>query len=160
MFMSTLRRTLFRRHHGLPAVVLICAVLGTSHARADAGSEADAVFDRFLAAFTESDYPAMLALFAPDALFWGTGSQTLVTTPEGVASYFAAMQTRASGDFVASRVSSETRILSADAALLSGIWQVQGRQADSATPLRVSLVVSRREQGWQIVQFHNSTVPQ
>ncbi len=57
----------------------------------------------------------MLALFAPDALFWGTGSQTLVTTPEGVASYFAAMQERTSGDFVASRVSTETRILSPDA---------------------------------------------
>ena len=30
----------------------------------------------------------MVRLFAPDALFYGTGSSELVTTPEGIREYF------------------------------------------------------------------------
>ena len=40
-----------------------------------------AVFDRFVTAFTAADVDAVVGIFWPDALFWGTTRPDLVTTP-------------------------------------------------------------------------------
>jgi hypothetical protein len=45
--------------------------------------------------------------------------------------------------------------------LISGLWQLE-RLVDgktTLTPLRVSLVVTKRGDAWRIAQFHNSVRP-
>ena len=58
--------------------------LGCGSASASTSAENDAVqvVERWATAFTEADVDAIVGTYAPDALFFGTGSQTLVRKPE------------------------------------------------------------------------------
>jgi ketosteroid isomerase-like protein len=70
----------------LVAVSLLLS-LGTS-ALAGPAEEALQVTERWTKAFTESDVQGIVGLYEPDALFLGTLSKNVVTTPEGVRKYF------------------------------------------------------------------------
>jgi hypothetical protein len=64
--------------------VLLAVAITVSPALAYAGPKEDsqAVFDRFQTAFTAADVDAVVGVFWPDALFWGTTMPNLATTPE------------------------------------------------------------------------------
>jgi ketosteroid isomerase-like protein len=65
---------------------------------ADAKGEALAVLDQWTKAFAASDVDAIVKLYAPDALFMGTGSKTVVTDPAAIRKYFeGAILTRRPG---------------------------------------------------------------
>src|SRR5438067_5494932 len=68
------------------ALAGFCVAAGS----AIAGPQEDAlgVVDRWSKAFAAGDTEAIVALYAPDALFIGTGSKTLVTTAGPVRAYF------------------------------------------------------------------------
>src|SRR5688572_33363376 len=55
-----------------------------------AGPKEDAlqVVEKWAKAFTDSDVDAIVKLHAPDALFMGTGSKTVVVKPEEIRKYF------------------------------------------------------------------------
>jgi uncharacterized protein (TIGR02246 family) len=42
----------------------------------------------WIAAFNECNAQKAAALYAPDAILWGTVSQVLISSPEGIAEYF------------------------------------------------------------------------
>ena len=64
-------------------IVFVVAALAAFPLAAFAGPKEDAlaVADKFIAAFVAGDLDATTALFAPDALFWGTISSDLGTSP-------------------------------------------------------------------------------
>jgi uncharacterized protein (TIGR02246 family) len=66
------------------------ALLASLASPAYAGPKEDAlaVLDQWTKAFSASDVDGIVKLYAPDALFIGTGSKTVVTRPEGIRSYF------------------------------------------------------------------------
>ena len=70
----------------LVAIVLIAALGST----ANPGPKEDAlqVLEQWTTAFTDADVDGIVKLFAPDALFWGANSKTVVTTPEEIRQYF------------------------------------------------------------------------
>lgn len=76
------------------SLLLSCLWLGAAPCSLGCGSastsaENDAVqVERWATAFTEADVDAIVGTYAPDALFFGTGSQTLVRKPEDIRSYF------------------------------------------------------------------------
>ena len=125
--------------------------------------DAEAVFDSFLTAFTAADLDGVLGLFAPDALVWGTGMRDLATTPEPVRQYFSAISTREPNRFKASAFGpASVLVLSDDAVLVSGMWQVEVVVDGTPTirgPLRISIAVVKRGDRWLIAQFHNSMRP-
>lgn len=55
-----------------------------------AGPKEDALaaYQKFFDAFATDNHDQIVRLFAPDALFYGTRSTELVTTPEGIRQYF------------------------------------------------------------------------
>src|ERR1700690_202861 len=55
---------------------------------AGASEDAAQVIQRWSAAFDAKDLEGITKLYAPDALFWETGSKALVTSPDGVRRYF------------------------------------------------------------------------
>ena len=62
-------------------------------ASANDAAEADraavlATTQAWIAAFNTRDAERIAALYAPDAVFWGTVSKTIRTTPEAVVEYF------------------------------------------------------------------------
>jgi len=126
--------------------------------------DAQAVFDKFLAAFTAADVDGVVALFAPDALVWGTTMRELATTAQPVRQYFS----NALGNLKPNQVTASaagpyaTMVLSDTSVLMSGMWQIE-RVVDgkptAGAPLRVSLAVVKRGDRWLIAQFHNSPRP-
>ncbi|MBR1268623.1 SgcJ/EcaC family oxidoreductase [Bradyrhizobium sp. AUGA SZCCT0222] len=132
-----------------------------STAAADSKTDALQIIDRWAKAFTASDVDAIVKLYAPDALFMGTGSKAVVTKPEGIRTYFEAalLTNRPRG---ATLNSYESIVLSDNAVLVTGL-DTTTRDKDG-TPIsgsgRVTFVVAKRGADWQIVHFHRSAMPQ
>jgi uncharacterized protein (TIGR02246 family) len=138
-------------------------ILMASIATAAADSKADAlqIIDRWAKAFSASDVDAIVKLYAPDALFMGTGSKAVVTKPEGIRTYFenALLVDKPRG---ASLNSFESMVLSDNAVLVTGL-DATTRVKDGtpiSAPGRVTFVVAKRGADWQIVHFHRSAMPQ
>jgi uncharacterized protein (TIGR02246 family) len=140
------------------SAALILSALA-SPVRAGAREEALAVVDKWVAAFVAADVPAITALYAPDALFLGTGSRAVVTQPAGIRDYFAAALPVQRPQ--AKVISSSVLELSPDAAVVVGLDE-SFRMADGqrlTSPGRFTFVVARRGDTWLIVHFHRSAVP-
>jgi uncharacterized protein (TIGR02246 family) len=142
------------------AAVVLCISLSSSTV-AGPKEDALAVLDAWTKAFAASDVDAIVKLYAPDALFMGTGSKSVVTKPEGIRAYFenALLKDRPRG---ASLNSFESMVLSDDAVLVTGL-DATTRVKDGtpiSAPGRVTFVVAKRGADWQIVHFHRSAMPQ
>ena len=143
----------------LAGVFILMASIST--AAADSKADALQVIDRWAKAFTASDVDAIVKLYAPDALFMGTGSKAVVTKPEGIRTYFenALLVDKPRG---ASLNSFESMVLSDNAVLVTGL-DATTRVKDGtpiSAPGRVTFVVAKRGADWQIVHFHRSAMPQ
>jgi uncharacterized protein (TIGR02246 family) len=129
-----------------------------------AGPKEDALatYDKFFASFTTGNQTQLAALFAPDALFYGTGSAEVVTTPEGVVAYFTEALSGARGEVKARPFENVALVLSDSVVAISGKWQsertLDGKMT-TAGPSRVTAVIQKRSDKWLIVQFHNSPTP-
>ena len=127
-----------------------------------AGSEEDAlqVVEKWTAAFNASDVDAIVALYAPDAMFLGTGSRTVVLETADIRRYFerALLTDRPRGAALESR---SVMVLSNDAVVITGLDATTAvRDGKTITsPGRVTFVVARRGPEWKIVHFHRSAVP-
>ena len=142
----------------------LCAfVLAASVASpAFAGPEEEAlqVIEKWAAAFNASDVDAIVALYAPDAMFLGTGSRTVVLKTEQIRQYFerALLTDRPRGAVLESR---SVMALSDGAVVITGL-DVTTAVRDGKpirSPGRVTFVVARRGAEWKIVHFHRSGVP-
>jgi uncharacterized protein (TIGR02246 family) len=122
--------------------------------------EALSVVDKWAAAFTASDVDGIVKLYAPDALFLGTGSTAVVTDPAGVRAYFerGLLSRRPRGAVL---TSSQALVLSDTAVVVTGLDETSA-VIDGATvtsPGRVTFVVAKRGRQWLIVHFHRSAMP-
>ena len=131
-----------------------------STAAVDSKADALVIVDLGTMAFAASDVDAIVKLYAPDALFLGTGSKAVVTKPEGIRTYFEAglLVNRPRG---ATLTNYESMVLSDEAVLVTGldtVTSVKDGNPISASG-RVTFVVAKRGAGWQIVHFHRSAMP-
>ena len=140
------------------AVALL--VLLSSASIAGPKEEALQVLEKWAKAFTESDVDGIVKLHAPDALFMGTASKSVVTQTAGVRAYFenALLNNRPRSakltDFRMFELS-DAAVAVSGLDLLTG---VRDGTTVSATG-RVTFVIAKRGVDWQIVQFHRSPVP-
>jgi hypothetical protein len=145
-------------------VLITSVLLALLSSSALAGPKEDAVaaYDKFFTLFTTGNQNQLAALFAPDALFYGTGSAEVVTTPAGVVSYFTGALSGTRGEVKARPFENTTLVLSDSVVAISGKWQsertLEGKMV-TAGPSRVTVVMQKRGDNWLIVQFHNSPTP-
>ena len=131
-----------------------------SHALAGPKDDAFQVVERWAKAFTEADVDTIVSLYAPDAVFLGTGSKTIVTEPADIKKYFqgALLGNRR---FVATFVESNVTPVSETAFVITALDKLavtaDGKMQDVFG--RVTFVVAKRESGWKIVSFHRSAMP-
>lgn len=140
-------------------LLTLTALLATP-AFAGPEDEAMAVVNKWAQAFNASDVDAIVALYAPDALFLGTGSRTVVTEPAGIREYFerALLTDRPRG----ARLESHSTMVVNDGAVVITALDVTTAVRDGKTltnPGRVTFIVARRGNDWKIVHFHRSSVP-
>ena len=129
-----------------------------------AGPKEDALaaYQRFFELFTTDNHDQIVTLFAPDALFYGTGSAEVVTTLEGIRQYFVRALTGKRGTVKATPFTQTALVLSDTIVAISGKWQsertLDGKMV-TAGPSRNTVVMQKRGDQWLIVQFHNSPTP-
>jgi uncharacterized protein (TIGR02246 family) len=144
--------------------VAVMSVLFLTCTAGFAGPKEDALaaYQRFFEAFTTDNHDQITTLFAPDALFYGTRSTELVTTPEGVREYFVSALTGKRGAVKATPFEQTALVLSDSMVAISGKWQsertLDGKMV-TAGPSRNTVVMQKRGDRWLIVQFHNSPTP-
>ena len=142
----------------LIAVALFASLCST----AIAGPKEDAlqVVEKWAKAFTDSDVDGIVKLYAPDALFLGTGSKTVVVKPEEIRKYFeqALLSNRPRG---ARLDSNSAMVVSDTAVVVTGLDTVTGVRDGKPTSAngRVTFVIGKRGSDWQIVHFHRSAMP-
>jgi uncharacterized protein (TIGR02246 family) len=144
--------------------VVICALALTASfaSPANAGPEEDAlqVIEKWAAAFRASDVDAIVALYAPDALFLGTGSRTVVNKTAEIRQYFerALLTDRPRGAVLESR---SVMALSDGAVVITGLDTTTAVRDGKtiSSPGRVTFVVAKCGAEWKIVHFHRSAVP-
>jgi uncharacterized protein (TIGR02246 family) len=141
----------------LVAVALFASIC--SAAIAGPKEEALQVVDQWTKRFTDSDVDGIVKLYAPDALFLGTGSKTLVTKTEDIRKYFEGLLTNRPRS--ATIGAHSVMALSDTAVVVTGLDTVTSTrdgQTISANG-RFTFVIAKRESGWQIVHFHRSAMP-
>jgi uncharacterized protein (TIGR02246 family) len=142
--------------------MLACVLAWVAPVYAGAQEDALAAYDKFFAAFTTDNHEQLSRLFAPDALFYGTGSADVVATPAGVRDYFVAALSGTRGAVKATPFGRTALVLSDNVVAVSGKWQsertMDGKMV-TAGPSRVTAVMQKRGDQWLIAQFHNSPTP-
>jgi uncharacterized protein (TIGR02246 family) len=142
------------------ASALALLVLLSTAAIAGPKEEALQLLEKWAKAFTDSDVDAIVKLHAPDALFMGTASKSVVTQTAGIRAYFenALLNNRPRG---AKLTDYKILEVSETAVAISGLDMLTGVRDGNpfSTTGRVTFVIAKRGQDWQIVQFHRSPVP-
>jgi uncharacterized protein (TIGR02246 family) len=111
-------------------------------------------------AVNRHDLEAIVAIFAPDASFFGTTTQTLVRSSEGIRQYFdVVLQNYAPLKVALGLV--DVSELSSDSAAITGYdkWQVTLNGESVEGVGRLSVAVALRDDHWYIISFHRSAMP-
>ena len=111
-------------------------------------------------AVNRHDLEAIVAIFAPDASFFGTSTQTLVSSSEGIRQYFDVVLKNYAPLKVALGLVTISE-LSPDSAVISGYdkWQVTLNGESVEGIGRLSVAVALRNDHWRIISFHRSAMP-
>jgi uncharacterized protein (TIGR02246 family) len=141
------------------AVVAGVALAWSITAWAGPKEEAQAVADKFIAAFVAGDLEATASLYSPDAMFWGTVSPELGTSADILRKYFADnYAARANVPLKSASITeSSALVLSDDTVVVAGRWQTERPNALSL--LRFTMVMHKKGGQWRIVHLHSSPRP-
>jgi uncharacterized protein (TIGR02246 family) len=110
-------------------------------------------------AFNSRDPKRIVALYAADAVFWGTTAKAIATTPEAVWAYFKDAGQRPS---VRVTIDEEHPRALGTIAINSGSYtfsDVRDGVANNVRPARFTFVFRRDGDRWLIVEHHSSRVP-
>ena len=118
-----------------------------------------AATDEWRAAYDSRDPKRIAAIYASDAVLWGTNLKAIATTPAAVAEYFKDAPARPDARVVFGQ--QNVRVYG-DLALNSGTYSFNGvRDGKPVTsPARFSMAFRRQEGKWLIVDHHSSRLPQ
>lgn len=115
------------------------------------------VMEQWTEAFLSADVDGLVKLYAPDALFMGTGSKDVVSGPAEIRSYFEnAFRAQKPRDVTTAL---ENMVLSEDIVLATGTSVSTSVVGGNPVPDRVTFLVARRNGQWLIVHFHASAMP-
>jgi len=110
----------------------------------------------WISTFNTRDPARISALYAPDAILWGTVSRTIRTKPEEILEYFIESATRRP-DLRMSLGEYHVRVYG-DIAINSGYYTsrnpVDGQEV--VTPMRFTFTYRRQGDRWMIINHHSS----
>ena len=125
----------------------------------DTATASSELLEAWTTAFNRADLKSICALYAPDALLWGTSAQTVVSDLAGIEAYFLAV--------FAIRPTPSVQVTECiareygDVALLAGSYDLilgSGVQPH-IQPARFTFTLRQSRAGWFIAQHHSSKMP-
>jgi uncharacterized protein (TIGR02246 family) len=136
----------------------VVAMLAPSVASAGPADDANALLDRWVAAFNANDPKAVTALYAPDAILLGTSSPVMSQGTEQIFQYFARLPNSGTQVRISER---HLLVLDDDSVIVAGFYDyelVQGGRAVLA-PARFTMVMVKHGDQWLIAHEHSSQRP-
>lgn len=121
--------------------------------------DVEAATQTWSSTYNSRDRDQLLALYAPDAVFWGTGSQILRDEPAEVAAYFKGMEN--SPDKRNVILDHRVRVYG-DVAISTGFYTFYNTRdgVENGFAARFSFVFNKQADGsWLLVDHHSSAVP-
>jgi uncharacterized protein (TIGR02246 family) len=138
--------------------LLAASMLATSPAGADDRVDVEAATSRWIDAFNRKSTRDIVALYAPDAVLFGTSSPLLRDRPELVLDYFKDLP--ALGDAVITVGEHRVQVFG-DIAISTGFYTRSSKQGGETVrnPARFTFVYEKRKGAWLIVNHHSSVLP-
>jgi uncharacterized protein (TIGR02246 family) len=140
--------------HWIAAIALLsCGPLS-----ADAVSDVEAATQQWITAFNQKNARGIVALYAKDAVLFGTSSGTLRDKPELVWDYFKGIADL--GDATISTGDHRVQVFG-NLAINTGYYTRTSMQngKEVRNPARFTFVYELREGKWMIVNHHSSALP-
>jgi len=140
-----------------PAWLFLAGLILMSPAVAVAGpaEEANAVVERFSAAYTSNDPEAVVRLYAPDGILLGTVSPVISIGTEAIRKYFSMLKDSGNKNVIQER---HTIVLCDNAVLVTGFYEFT-RMKDGKPmpgPSRFTMLITKSGGEWRIAHHHSS----
>ncbi len=129
-------------------------------AAAGPAEEANAVVDRFSAAYSSNDPEAVVKLYTPDAILLGTVSPVISIGTEAIRKYFSMIKGSGNTNAIQER---HTVVLGDNAVVVTGFYEFTRMQEGKPVPgpSRFTMVITKSDGEWRIAHHHSSPrVPQ
>jgi len=142
----------------LLSVFILLLLASPLAAESSARDQVSAATQAWIAAFASHDADRIAALYAPDAVFWGTNSTVIRDTPALVREYFINLKNRPT---VRIEVDEQHVRVYGDFAINSGRYSVHEIKdgQPTARPLRFTFTYRRVDGRWLIADHHSSAMP-
>ena len=134
-----------------------CATKDSGNSTEAAKSEVLAATDLWRAAYDSREPARITALYAKQAVFWGTTMKTVATSPEAIAEYFKDAAARPNARVVFTE--QHVRVYG-DVALNGGTYTFKDNRdgREILNPSHYSMVFQRHSGTWVLVHHHSSRV--
>lgn len=146
--------------HRSPVVLLLALLAITGAVWADPKDDIARTTAQWGDVFVDDNPDRILALYAPDAVLWGTLSPTVRQGPSALREYFVAAFKALPGH----RVSFGEQLIRVygNTAINTGYYTFSYvKDGETKTiPARYSFVYVKGDRGWLIVDHHSSAMPQ
>ena len=141
------------RFAGLALVALV--LMSPAVAVAGPAGDANAVLDRWSAAYTSNDPEAVAKSYWPDAILLGTVSPVISIGTEAISTYFSPLKGSGNKNAVRER---HTIVISENAVVLTGVYEFIGMSAGKPVPRpsRFTMLITKRGDEWHIAHHHSS----
>ena len=140
----------------IAAVAYIISIAALQPAHSGTKEDAFAAVERWVGAYSAADVDKVVASYTPDALFFGTTSPTLATTPDAIRKYFSGLPARTPRSSVKIGEYSAV-VLSEEAVVFSGLYEFS--LPSGLAPARFSFVAVKRGGNWLLAHHNSSAVP-
>ena len=143
----------------ITASFALLSVLATAPVFADVVKDVEATTQQWITAFNRKSAPEIVALYAKDAVFFGTTSPTLRDTPALVQDYFKNIGNL--GNATMSLGEHRVQVFG-DVAVNTGFYIRTALQdgKEVKSPARFTFVYQLRQGKWMIVEHHSSAAPE
>jgi len=130
-------------------------VLVPLHAIAGPAEDANAVLDRWSAAYSSNDPEAVVKNYWPDAMLLGTVSPVMSEGTEAIRSYFSPLKGSGNKNAIGER---RTIVLSDNAVVVAGFYEFTRMQEGTPVPApsRFTMLIVNRGGEWNIAHHHSS----
>ena len=139
------------------AQILSVVLLVLIPVTADAGpaEDANAVVDRWSAAYSSNDPEAVVKNYWPDAILLGTVSPVMSEGTEAIRTYFSPLKGSGNKNAIGER---RTIVLGDNAVVVAGFYDFTRMQEGKPIPApsRFTMLIVKRDGEWHIAHHHSS----
>ena len=134
---------------------LLLMSLASTAVFAGPAEDANAVIDRWSAAYTSNDPEAIVKIYAPDAILLGTVSPVISEGTEAIRKYFSLVKGTGNKNVIQER---RTIVVDENAVVVTGFYEfIRMKDGQSLpSPSRFTMLITRRDGEWHIAHHHSS----